>query len=214
MIDVNKYEKVGEFKNGRLHWTKDRDINAVYLIMFKDEFYIGSAEYVYMRIKEHVNSFLHNKHTGKMQAAFDKTGMFDVYIIEKGINIDDLISREMVYIRKLKPTLNTVNNQNCKNRIRDILATKGMTQKKLAEKLGMSIQQLNNTISGRNTASMAVFERIAEALDVEFWQLFAPEDVGHISGVALPKDELIIKCDKCGSSIKIKIEQETNQKSQ
>lgn len=96
------------------------------------------------------------------------------------------------------------------SQIKSIIKQKGIKQKELAEKLGMSIQQLNNTISGRNTASMAVFERIAEALDVEFWQLFAPEDVDYISRVALPKDELIIKCDKCGSSIKIKIEQETN----
>ena len=94
------------------------------------------------------------------------------------------------------------------SQIKLIIKQRGMTQKDLAEKLNMSIQQLNNTISGRNTASMAVFERIAEALDVEFWQLFAPEDVSHISELAQPKDELIIKCDKCGSSIKIKVEQE------
>ena len=51
MIDVSKYEKVGEFKNGRLHWLEGRDINAVYLIKFKEDFYIGSAEYLYIRIK-------------------------------------------------------------------------------------------------------------------------------------------------------------------
>lgn len=93
------------------------------------------------------------------------------------------------------------------SQIKSIIKQKGIKQKELAEKLGMSIQQLNNTISGRNTASMAVFERIAEALDVEFWQLFAPEGIGYIQEETLPKDELTIKCDKCGNTIKIKVEQ-------
>ena len=63
------------------------------------------------------------------------------------------------------------------HQIKTILKQKGMTQKELAERMGMSLQQLNNTISGRNTASMAVYERIAKELDVEFWRMFAPDDV-------------------------------------
>jgi len=201
MIDVSKYEKVGEFKEGRLHWLEGRDINAVYLIKFKDDFYIGSAEYLYIRIKEHTKSFLRGEHVEKMQAVFDKEGEFDVYVIEKGIDADKLVAKEMSYIRKLKPALNTINNQKSKNRIRDILAFKGMTQKELAERMGMSLQQLNNTISGRSTASMAVYERIAKELDVEFWQLFAPEDVKGSE-----ERPIVQKCPYCGHELNIKIE--------
>lgn len=83
-----------------------------------------------------------------------------------------------------------------------------MTQKQLADKLEISIQQLNNTISGRNTASMAVYERIADALGVEFWQMFAPDDV--LNGVILPtiaNGEITVHCSKCGNEIKVKFEQ-------
>ena len=85
--------------------------------------------------------------------------------------------------------------------IKAILREKGITQKELAERLGMSLQQLNNTVSGRNTASMAVFERIAEALGVEFWQLFAPADKPHL------EREPQMRCPHCGHEIKIKVEQ-------
>ncbi len=90
------------------------------------------------------------------------------------------------------------------HRIKDILREQGLTQKDLAERLGMSLQQLNNTVSGRNTASMAVYERIADALGVAFWQLFAPEGVtvgGDTNGV--PE----ITCPRCGAQIRLKVEE-------
>jgi len=85
--------------------------------------------------------------------------------------------------------------------IKTILKQKGMTQKDLAENLGMSLQQLNNTISGRNTASMAVYERIADKLGVEFWQLFAPDEV--LEGMTKPVAQ---KCPYCGHDLNIKVE--------
>lgn len=87
------------------------------------------------------------------------------------------------------------------HQIKTILKLKGMTQKQLAERMGMSLQQLNNTISGRNTASMSVYERIAKELDVEFWQLFAPDDV--LGGVAHPISPV---CPYCGHELNIKVE--------
>lgn len=87
------------------------------------------------------------------------------------------------------------------HQIKTILKQKGMTQKELAERMGMSLQQLNNTISGRNTASMAVYERIAKELDVEFWRMFAPDDV--LGGMAQPISQ---KCPYCGHDLNIKIE--------
>ena len=87
------------------------------------------------------------------------------------------------------------------HQIKTILKQKGMTQKDLAENLGMSLQQLNNTISGRNTASMAVYERIAEKLGVEFWQLFAPDEV--LGDMVKP---IAQKCPYCGHNLNIKVE--------
>lgn len=87
------------------------------------------------------------------------------------------------------------------HQIKTILKQKGMTQKDLAEDLGMSLQQLNNTISGRNTASMAVYERIADKLGVEFWQLFAPGDV--LDSMTKP---IAQKCPYCGHDLNIKVE--------
>ena len=86
------------------------------------------------------------------------------------------------------------------NQIKYILKIKGMSQTQLADKMGMSLQQLNNTISGRNTASMAVYERIAQELDVEFWQLFAPDDV--LGGVTKPIQPV---CPYCGHELTIEL---------
>ena len=97
MIDVSKYEKVGEFKDGRLHWLEGRDINAVYLIKFKEDFYIGSAEYLYIRIKEHTKSFLKGEHVEKMQSVFDEEKEFEVYVIEKGIDQNSTLKKNSFF---------------------------------------------------------------------------------------------------------------------
>ena len=61
-------------------------------------------------------------------------------------------------------------------RIRDIIGQKGITTKEVADKLGISVSALNQSISGN--PSVRVLENIATALDVPMWQLFAsPEDV-------------------------------------
>lgn len=47
MIEFDKIEKVAEYKDGDLNWLEGRDINAVYVILVGDEYYIGSSHYVY-----------------------------------------------------------------------------------------------------------------------------------------------------------------------
>lgn len=73
-------------------------------------------------------------------------------------------------------------------RIRDIIEQKGITTKEVADKLGISVSALNQSISGN--PSVRVLENIATALDVPMWQLFAsPSDVaGGGNFVALIKD--------------------------
>lgn len=77
-------------------------------------------------------------------------------------------------------------------RIRDIIEQKGITTKEVADKLGISVSALNQSISGN--PSVRVLENIATALDVPMWQLFAsPEEIARAGDfVALIKDGMEI----------------------
>ena len=58
--------------------------------------------------------------------------------------------------------------------IKDYLNYIGITQKELAERLGVTQSNISATIS---RPSFPTLERIAAALDVETWQLLAPPSV-------------------------------------
>lgn len=69
-------------------------------------------------------------------------------------------------------------------RIREILQEQGKTTRELAEMLGITISGLNQILSGKPTLSS--LERIAEALQVPMWQLFAsPIEVTREEGALL-----------------------------
>lgn len=55
-----------------------------------------------------------------------------------------------------------------------MLAKKGLTQKEIANKMGVTQSNISATIS---RPSFPTLERIAAALDVEPWQLLAPPSV-------------------------------------
>lgn len=62
------------------------------------------------------------------------------------------------------------------NRIKEILKERGITINELADKLGISRVTLSTQING--TANIVSYEKIATALNVPMWQLFAsPEEV-------------------------------------
>lgn len=84
-------------------------------------------------------------------------------------------------------------------RIREIIEEKGLTSKYVADKLGISISAFNQSISGN--PSVKVLTRIADALEVPIWQLFASP-----SEIEKNKDEVSITCPKCGYGMKIKVE--------
>lgn len=199
MIDVSKYEKVGEFKDSRLHWLEGRDINAVYLIKFKEDFYIGSAEYLYIRIKEHTKSFLKGEHVEKMQSVFDEEKEFEVYVIEKGIDSTSLLTEEAKYIKQYSPTLNTIYATKGKSKIRDILEMKialaGLTKKEVAELAGIYSGNLNKMLE---SPSWPTLERIAQALGITVSELVADNPASHIE----PQQ----KCPYCGHDLNIKVE--------
>lgn len=61
-------------------------------------------------------------------------------------------------------------------RIREVLEQKGVTTRKLAEKLGITQSALNQHISGN--PSLKILTSIANALNVPVWELLvSPEEV-------------------------------------
>lgn len=85
------------------------------------------------------------------------------------------------------------------NRIKEILKEQGVTINELADKLGISRITLSTQING--TANIVSYEKIATALNVPMWQLFAsPKEIQPQS------DGASITCPNCGKSIKIKVD--------
>ena len=78
-------------------------------------------------------------------------------------------------------------------RIKELLKEKRLTQQELADKMNVSLSA--------GSLTTATLEKIATALDVPMWQLFAsPEEVRPKS------DALTLTCPHCGKDISIKVE--------
>ena len=60
--------------------------------------------------------------------------------------------------------------------IKSIQKEKGITNLMLAERLGVTPQYAGAMANGKVGASIDKYEKIAEALGVRLWQLFAPQD--------------------------------------
>ena len=75
-------------------------------------------------------------------------------------------------------------------RIAEILKSKGITQKDLAEKIGISRVGLSKAINGNTTITTS--RRIAAALEVSVPELFAPQPSNTIT------------CPKCGTVLEVK----------
>lgn len=81
------------------------------------------------------------------------------------------------------------------NRIKEILKEKGITQQELADKLGVTRISVVKTLAGN--PSQETLEKIANALNLPMWQLFAsPEEVA--------KETKGETCPYCGQPIAIK----------
>ena len=75
-------------------------------------------------------------------------------------------------------------------RIAEILKSKGITQKDLAEKIGISRVGLSKAINGNTT--ITTLRRIAAALELSVPELFAPQPSNTIT------------CPKCGTVLEVK----------
>ena len=86
------------------------------------------------------------------------------------------------------------------HRIKELIKEKGYTQQALADKLGMTRIGLTQLVNSK--PSYPSLEKIAEALEVPMWKLFATKE--DVLG-----DELgnTIVCPKCGA--RFKLEEET-----
>lgn len=65
------------------------------------------------------------------------------------------------------------------NRIKDIIAEKGLTAKELSAEIGLSSVSLYNIINGKQEASANTLNAIANALNVAFWELFVDPNSIH-----------------------------------
>lgn len=81
-------------------------------------------------------------------------------------------------------------------RIKEICKEKGITLNALAEKIGVSQPSISGLATGKQKPSFDTLEKLAEALEVPFTELFEQ-----------PKsDAASLTCPHCGKNINIKAE--------
>ena len=87
-------------------------------------------------------------------------------------------------------------------RIKEILKEKGLTLNELAEMLNISRQALSKQAKGIMLVETA--EKIAAALDVPLWQLFAsPSEVAQSLGGVDGATDGVVRCPQCGKCFKV-----------
>ena len=74
-------------------------------------------------------------------------------------------------------------------RVKDILKEKGMTQKELAEKMGVAEISLSRSISATGNPSLDTLKKIADALNVDISELFGGK---------------VLTCPRCGAVLELK----------
>ncbi len=90
-------------------------------------------------------------------------------------------------------------------RIKELRKLRKLTQEKLAEQTEISYRFLSRLEVGHKSPSIETLTRLAEALDVELWELF---DFGHVADVQeLRKTmrKLTQECDKRTLKLVVKV---------
>ena len=82
------------------------------------------------------------------------------------------------------------------HRIKELIKEKGYTQQEFADLLGMSRVGLVQIVNGK--PSYPTLEKIATALNVPMWQLFASPD--EVKG---EEEQNTITCPNCGKKFKM-----------
>jgi transcriptional regulator with XRE-family HTH domain len=90
-----------------------------------------------------------------------------------------------------------------KYRIKEICDEKGIKVNSLTETVGITLPALYNIVNGKMSPKMETLVKIAEALNVPLWQLFAsPEEVRKETETAGN-----YVCPKCGAKLEIEIKE-------
>ena len=202
MIDFSKFEKIAEYRNGELQWLEGRDINAVYVILVGDEYYIGSSHYTYIRIGQHLGELEHgHHHSQKLQDKFNEIGEFEVYSLDRGIEKAKLKAVEFQYIKKYRPSLNVIvpkeeeRNQRkltFRERIKYLAKDRGFSMEEVAQALGITRVTLSQNLSRNPTVN--TLQKIADVIGCKVCDFFDDERV---------EDPNTIICPKCGARFKL-----------
>lgn len=84
-----------------------------------------------------------------------------------------------------------------KLRLKEILSEQGKTAVWLSKEIGVTDVNTRNIVNGVIKPKLDTLEKIASALEVPMWQLFAsPEEVRN-------DDKDIIECPKCHNRFKL-----------
>lgn len=85
-------------------------------------------------------------------------------------------------------------------RIKEVCKEKGVKVMDLSTMIGVSQTNTSNIINGKVNPSLETLEKIATALNVPMWQLFAsPEEIQPQS------DGVSITCPNCGKEFEVEL---------
>jgi transcriptional regulator with XRE-family HTH domain len=82
-------------------------------------------------------------------------------------------------------------------RIKEVLKEKGCTQQMLADRMNVSLSAVKQMVSAESLTT-STLKRVAAALDVPMWQLFA-------SSQEVQETKNTITCPHCGKPIELKV---------
>lgn len=208
MINYDKLEKVGEYKDGSLTWYTDKEENVVYLIRIGEESYIGSTKNLRRRFSQYVADLTHGVYCSpRVQNAFSEDKSFIIYILERVPESGEIREREQFFIDLISPELNAnekaylsrgeSKKEKCSIlKVKEVIKAKGLTMQQVADVLGITRDTLTRNINGNPT--IETLEKIAKALGVSVSDLLDEERP--------EEDKNTITCPHCGKNINIKVE--------
>ncbi len=93
---------------------------------------------------------------------------------------------------------------NIRNNIKNLCKLKNITQRQLAEKIGVTDNSLSMTL-GKNNPQLSTLTNIAEALGVSVSQLLAsPEELELLTGQSQKEERgKVLRCPHCGEEIEL-----------
>lgn len=94
---------------------------------------------------------------------------------------------------------------NIRDNIKTLCKLHGITQRQIAEKMGVTDNSLSMTLS-KNNPQLSTLTNIAEALGVSVSQLLAsPEELELLTGQSQEERGKVLRCPHCGEEIELYI---------